>query len=559
MARWRLWTIFTLIVVAFVAIAARLFYWQIIQGERLRVEAANQYALALELPPQRGSILAADGAPLVLNKQAYLIWGAPQQIADIPVTSRAVAGALGMDEATISAALSIPERVWVPLAHKVPQEKGDALAQLDLDGIGMEDEPVRYYVESSMAAHLLGFVGSDQYGRDKGYFGIEGYYDRELRGKAGVMKVEKDARGSPILVGEATRIDAQDGRDLVLWLNRSMQHIAETKLLSGIQKYGASEGSVVIMDPQTGGILAMASYPNYDPTDYQAFNDGYYKNPVVAGFYEPGSTFKTLVMAAAIEEGLLDAKTTIEETGPVKIGQYLIKTWNDKYNGTITMTEVLENSSNVGMVYVGKQLGIDRMIAYLTKLGFGEPTGIDLEEESSPDIRPASDWREIDLATASFGQGIAVTRLQMVRAVAAIANDGWLMEPRIVRAVIDEQGNQVEFPTKKIRRVFSPATTDVLTEMMVSAVDNGDARWVRPENYRVAGKTGTAQIPVAGHYDEEKTIASFVGFAPADNPSFVMLVTLKEPSTSPWGSETAAPLFFDIANEILTFFPNVGT
>ena len=218
------------------------------------------------------------------------------------------------------------------------------------------------------------------------------------------------------------------------------------------------------------------------------------------------------------------------------------------------MTKVLERSSNVGMVYVGRKLGKEKLIGFMKQFGLGAPTGIDLEEETSPELRPERAWSEIDLATASFGQGIAVTPIQMIRAVGALANNGALMEPHVVASIVDERGKAVDIKPKKVRQVISPSTARIITEMMVAAVDNGEAKWAKPKGYRIAGKTGTAQIPVAGHYDEDKTIASFVGFAPADNPRFVMLVTLREPSSSPWGSETAAPLFFTISRDLFTYW-----
>ena len=410
------------------------------------------------------------------------------------------------------------------------------------------------YPESSMAAHLVGFVGSDENGKDQGYFGVEGYYDRELGGKDGMLQLEKDIRGQPILVGQSRRIEPEDGRSLVLWLDRTVERIAEKRLLEGISKYGAKEGSVVVMDPKTGGILGLAAFPSYDPGKFSEFAPDAYKNPVVAGTYEPGSTFKVLVMAMGIERNVVTPTTMAQEPGPVRVGEYLIRTWDDKYRGEISMTDVLVYSSNVGMVYVANKLGKDGMLAITRGFGFGDVTGIDLEEEVSADIRKDDEWKEIDLATASFGQGITVTPIQMVRAVAAIANGGLLVEPRVVKEFRDELGSVVPIKPKKPKPVLSPRAASVMTEMMIAAVDRGEAKWAKPKGYRIAGKTGTAQIPVAGHYDDKKTIASFVGFAPADEPKFIMLVTLREPTSSPWGSETAAPLFFTIARDLFAYY-----
>ncbi|MFH0749725.1 MAG: penicillin-binding protein 2 [Candidatus Gottesmanbacteria bacterium] len=553
MKMWRIWSVFSFFVLCFVCIIVRLFYWQIISGNRLKAEAAAQHMMELTLPAERGPIITSDGYPLVMNKTASLVYAEPKNITNIPTYLRLVSQILEIPEATLSAMVTQPNRVWVPIAHKVDVGKTELLTQASISGIGFVKEPKRYYPEASMAAHLLGFVGLDQNGTDKGYFGLEGFYQRELQGKAGSITIEKDVSGTPILIGESVRVEPENGSTFHLWLDRTIQHIVETKLKQGIEKYGAKEGSVVVMDPKTGGILAMASYPSYDPGKYKEYDKEFYKNPIVASSYEPGSTFKALVLAAAIDAGVIKANTEFDEKGPTQIGEYTIRTWNNEYLGPITMTQVLEHSSNVGMVFAGRKLGKDKFIKFIKDIGFGTLTNIDLEDEATPELRSDKSWKEIDLATASFGQGIAATPLQMVRATAAIANGGWLMEPRMVRSITYQDGKTNEIQPKKVRQLFSNATAGVVTEMMIAAVDNGEAKWAKPKGYRIAGKTGTAQIPVAGHYDATKTIASFVGFAPADNPRFVMLVTLREPTSSPWGSETAAPLFFNIAKDIFLY------
>lgn len=550
----RIWIVFAILIIFYSIIIARLFYWQVLDSDRWRLDASAQYYLEFTLPAARGTISASDGQPLVMNQPVELIYATPPKINDLPRFVAQAAPILSLDQNKLTADLSQPGRVWVPLAHRVEIGLTQKLKDLKLSGLGFEKESKRYYPESSMSAQLLGFVGSDENGHDTGYFGLEGYYDRELRGKDGVIQLEKDVKGAPILVGEEKRIAPQDGRNLVLWLDRTVQYSVQRRLLTGLQKYGAKEGSVVVMDPKTGGILAMASFPSYDPARFTDFDKLLYKNPIVASSYEPGSTFKVFVVATALENHAVTPGTVVDESGPVAIGEYSIKTWNNQYHGPITVTKVLEYSSNVGMVAVQRLLGQPKLLGAIHNFGFGEATGVDLQEEFSPDLRPDREWHEIDYATASFGQGIAVTPIQMVRAVGAIANNGWLMEPHVVAEIRGGNGKVVSVKPKKIRQVISSATANVLTEMMIAAVDNGEAKWAKPHGYRIAGKTGTAQIPVAGHYDEKKTIASFVGFAPADNPKFVMLVTLREPSSSPWGSETAAPVFFDIARDLFSYY-----
>ncbi|HCS78757.1 TPA: stage V sporulation protein D [Patescibacteria group bacterium] len=539
---------------AFIIVVTRLFYWQIVRGVELSEAASDQYYFKLSLTPTRGEILSADKSPLVSNKAAYQAYAEPKKITNQKDFAEKITELLNLDTEIIEERISAENIVWAPLAHKIDEEMKLQLETLAIPGLGFEKESKRYYPEASMAAQLLGFVGSDENGNDTGYFGLEGFYDQALKGKPGSLILEKDARGLPILLGTNKRITAENGQNLELYLDRAVQFIVETKLKNAIERYGAKEGLVVVMDPKTGGILASASFPAYDPIKFSEFDKATYLNPLVSATYEPGSTFKTLIMSAGLNEKVVEPKTTFKEEGPVKVSEYLIRTWNNEYHGEMTMIQVLERSSNPGMVFVGQQLGKDKLYDYLEKFGIGEKTGIDIEGEAIAQIRPKSEWREIELATASFGQGIAVTPIQMVRAVAALANKGDLMEPQVVKKLIDPRGKTIDRQPKKVRQVISPATARVITEMMVNAVDQGEAKWAKPPGYRIAGKTGTAQIPVAGHYDAEKTIASFVGFAPADDPKFVMLTLLREPSTSPWGSETAAPLFFAIAKELFNYY-----
>lgn len=537
----------------FLGIILRLFYWQVVQADKLEGLAEKQRMTTLPITAQRGQIFSSDGSPLVLNQRSFGVYLEPKNITDLPKVMDILSKDLSIPVSTISARLDGSTALWLPLAHRVDENAVNAVKNENLKGIEFLDEPKRYYPESSMAAHLLGFVGKNSAGGDQGYFGLEGYYDQQLKGRDGSLSQETDALGNPILSGNIEKIPAENGRDLILYLDKTIQYIVEKELLSGIQQFGAKGGSVIVMDPQSGGILAMASYPSYDPGNYLNFPAEYYKNPAVASSYEPGSTFKTLVMSSAINDGVITPETKYHEDGPVGIGGYTINTWNQKYHGEISMAQILEYSSNVGMVFIGGKMNKNSFQNYIKNLGFGALTGVDLQEEASPELRPENKWYDIDYATASFGQGIAVTPLQMVRAVSAIANGGRLMEPHVVKSIHLPDGETININPNVEKVVFNRKTTDYVTEMMVEAVDNGETKMIKPAGFRIAGKTGTAQIPISGHYDTSKTIASFVGFAPVDDPRFVMLVTLTEPTTSPWGSETAAPIFFNISKEIFPY------
>jgi cell division protein FtsI (penicillin-binding protein 3) len=536
-----------------VGIITRLFYWQVLASDSLAKLAQIQHSSRNELPAQRGQIYTSDNFPLVQNQDSFLVYAylpdmrlSPEEIAD------KLANGLATDSAQFSTKLTRTDTTWVPLVKKLSPGQKESLAQLNLSGVGFDMEPIRLYPEASTAAHLLGFLGSNAAGQPQGYFGLEGFYDLELRGRPGRLVQERDAAGRPIPLGNIGGFPAQDGRSLKLHLNRAIQLKVEDLLRRGIDRYGAVAGEVAIMDPRTGAVLALAAWPQYDPLNYAKFDNSLYPNPLVASAYEPGSTFKVLSMAAAIDAGVVKPDTRCDIcAGPLQIDKYTIKTWNNEYHPDITMTEVIQRSDNIGMVFVGQQLGQDKLWNYLDKFGIGQPTGIDLQEEATPKLRPKSDWSAVDLATASFGQGIALTGMQMLTAVSVIANGGELVEPHLVDQVLGDR--TLTIPAKTVRRVIAPQTARIITDMMVNAVNSGEAQWTKIKGYKIAGKTGTAQIPVAGHYDEEKTIASFIGFAPADNPQFAMLVKLREPQSSPWAAETAAPLWMSLARFLFLY------
>lgn len=544
----------------FVALIARLFYWQIVHGQELAQRADSQYFDSLELPADRGNILSSDKTVLAGSVPTFLLYvykpnlkiGASDLASQLSAVLEKSADSLGKKEIRDQLLLKLGRHsVWELLGKKLTQDQKREIQAWNITGVGFELSSSRLYPEASSSAHLLGFVGSDATGRPKGYFGLEGFYDRELRGVPGIVKQEKDAFGNPILVGNFQQIDPQPGRTLITHLDRYVERIAEEELKNGIEKYQALAGEAIIMDPQTGAIIASASYPNYDPMSYWKFDPLSMKNPSISESYEPGSTFKALIMAAALDKGVLSPDTQCDMcNGPTTIGKYTIKTWNGKYPENPTMTDVIIHSNNIGMVFVGQRLGKDAVVEYLKKFGIGETTGIDLQGEVSPKLRDT--WGDIDVATASFGQGIAVTTMQMLQAVGAIANGGVLMAPQVVSTISGEKDSVVK--PKVVRRVISKEAAAETTEMMVRAVQEGEAKFAAPKGYRIAGKTGTAQIPVSGHYDADKTIASFVGFAPADNPKFVMIVKLREPKSSPWGSETAAPLWFSIAKRLFLYW-----
>lgn len=558
----RIYWIKSFFLLFFLAIAVRLFYWQVVKAEYLQAQAEGQHFVSTKVGALRGNIFFSDGSILVSSNPVFSLFGQPKLMDSKQKvnTGYLLARVLAEPSEDIDIlAKNIINKIsqdlyWVSLKRQVTLEKRKEIESLNLPGIGFEAGSSRFYPEGSSSANLLGYEGSNASTDGKGYYGIEGYYDGELKGVSGVQKNEKDALGLPILTGNFLTNEAKNGKDLVLNLDRSVQFILENALKKGMEQYGAKAASAVVMDPKTGAILAMASYPSYDPSRYWEYPREYYKNPVVANQYEPGSTFKVLVMSAALNEDLVKPDTQCDIcSGPVSLGGFSIRTWNNKYLPNATMKDVIVHSDNTGMVFVGAKLGLDKFYDYFQNFGFGSVTNIDLEDEFSPDLRLKNAWKQIDLATASFGQGIAVTPIQMVTAVSAIANGGYLMEPHIVRFIKDEE-ETFEIKPKVIRQVIKESTAKVITQMMLAAVEEGEAKFVSVKGFKIAGKTGTAQIPVAGHYDPNQTIASFVGFGPVDNPKFVMLVRYDQPSSSIFGAETAAPTFFEVAKQLFTYY-----
>ena len=551
-------------ILVFVSLIARLAYWQIIRGSELAGDAQNQYTSSKVTTAPRGNILASDGSFWVIRKDAWLVFANTNETVDYPKNiANKLAPFFTEDPSDRFALLTEVLRIetllgkkgaWIPIKQKVEQDIKKNIEALKIKGIGFEPQEIRFYPEASSAAQLTGFVGKDEAGTDVGYFGLEGYYNLALSGKAGFVGREKDARGAPILLGDSREVSARPGVDLVTNIDKRIELLTEEKLKEGLEKYGARSGSAVVMDPRDGRVLSITAIPSYDPAKYWEYGDEFFKNPVISDSFEPGSIFKVLVMASALDAGAVEPDTKCDAcAGPLKVDKYFIKTWNNEYNDGITMTDTIIHSDNTGMAFAGQKLGADAMYNYLDKFGIGRLTGIDLQGEAAPRMRERGTWNIVDLATTSFGQGIAVTGIEMARAVSAIANGGYLVTPRVVERIQGE-GWSEDVRVEPPKRIISKKAAKEITEMMEAAADKGEAKWTNTRGFKVAGKTGTAQIPVAGHYDTENTNHSFIGFAPADKPEFLMLVTLQSPQSSPWASETAAPLWYTIAKDLFVYF-----
>jgi stage V sporulation protein D (sporulation-specific penicillin-binding protein) len=553
-------------------VLSRLFYWQVIEGDRLKAQANDQYERKFTSTGKRGTILTSDGHTLVSNERVYRLFAQPYILNQEPAVLSSLLAPLVVQDvleyqtASPSAqseitAETIQEQIkkklenknskWVSLIGTVSQETRDKIAEMKLKGVGFDQYEKRYYPEASMAAHLTGFVGKDDDGNDIGYFGIEGALEQELKARSQKTTIMADAFGLPLPSEDEPKPIMLDGRDITLTIRRDIQNLAEQKLEFGMERYGAEAGEIIIMNPKTGAILAMAATPKYDQRHFYRYPARTYPNPSLSSVYEPGSTFKILTVASGIDAGLITPDTQCDTcAGPRVFGKYTIKTWNDEYHPNITMTDGLAKSDNTAMIFVAEKLGPDKFKEYLQKFGVGEALHIELQGDRKTPF--PSKWGPVELATISFGQGIGTTSLQLMRAISTIANGGVMIRPRIIESVTDWGSGQTITPEPvEERRVISKETADTVTKMMIESAGHGEAQWTASRTHWIAGKTGTSQIAAeSGGYEESKTMASFIGFAPPDDPQFVMVVKLLAPTSSQWASETAAPLWYNTAKDL---------
>ena len=512
----------------------------------------SNYFRTTKIASKRGRIFDRNKQPLAVNQTLYRLAIEPPKIKDKTDFINKIAPLLQIESASLEAKIDSTKQ-WQLIKTALPKETMLKVAQLKQPGIIFEEESYRYYPEASLAAHLIGFVGKNSENDPVGYFGVEGYFEKDLSGLPGLLRSERDLSNNPIFAGTQEMLEAEDGRDLILTIDKAVQMIIKNRLKKAIKTYQAKEGCVIVVDPLNLEVLGLSCLPDFDAEQYYKFDETFYKNSALTNLYEPGSIFKPLIVAAAVEEKAIKPNDIYNETGPLQFGEYRIQTWNNKYEGKISITRILEKSSNVGMVYIGEKLGNKKIYQYLNDYGFGKKTDIDLQGEFVNQIKPFNNWYPIDFATVTFGQGIAVTPLQMVKAFASLINGGQLLQPHVVKQINDNSTIR-NIQKKLVKRILSTQTSEVIKKMLQSTVENGEISWAKPKGYLIGGKTGTAQVAIKGHYDSSKTIASFIGFAPVSNPKFLTLVILKEPKTSQWGSETAAPIFFNIAKELIVYY-----
>ncbi|MBI3631127.1 MAG: penicillin-binding protein 2 [Candidatus Sungbacteria bacterium] len=541
------------------ALDARLFLMTIVHHRDYVRLAVRQQGSSGEFVSERGSIFARDKdgnkIPLALDKTFQVLVASPNGVKDPAGEAGVIADYFHLDRNDIEAKLSKKNDPHEILERKVDPQEAAGFDVSRLPGIFFEDESRRVYPNGILASHVLGFVGV-QSDVQAGRYGLERMYDTDLAGRNGSWRDVKDAGGFWVALGRRIINPPQSGASLVLTLDYNIQRKAQELLHALREKWGAPSGAVLVLDPKSGKILADAGDPAFDPNAFSREKDfGVFLNPTVEATYEFGSVIKPITMAAGIEEGLVTPDATYTDTGALHYGSYTIRNFDGNAYGVQTMTQVLEKSLNTGAVYVARLLGHDRQLAFLKKFGFGEKTGVDMLGEVAGNISNLNSGRDIDFATASFGQGISATPLQMARAIAAIANGGTLMRPYIVEKVIDDSGNQNVHGPQMERTVISSSTAETLTKMLVSAVRSGFETRAGLKGYFVAGKTGTAQIPKAGGRGySDAVIHTFVGYAPAFHPRFLILLQLNEPRGNRFAANTLTPAFHDLAEFILNYY-----
>lgn len=552
-----------LFVLPLVLAVLRLGYLQVGRHGFYSLYASDQHDLERRLVAKRGTVSLQDPHdgtlyPVAANELAWQVYADPRSMKDRVAAARAIAPILGMDEADVIGILTRrPDSAYAPLAKRVGADVVDKIRAANIEGVGFVQMTRRIYPEKGIGGHLIGFASGDEANGLKGRYGIESSLDDLLTGTPGHLVAEKDAGGRRLVFGDMALEEAEDGADVVLTIDRNIQYRACQLIGQAVARHQADGGSIVVMEPNSGAVMAMCSVPDFDPSEYGKTKDiSTFNNPVTFSPYEPGSIFKAVTVAAGLDAQKIEPKSTYNDTGEEKIDDFTIRNSDKKAHGIQTMTQALDESLNTGMIYIQRLLGKDRFRTYVKEFGFGEKTGVELRPDSKGDVTNLDRKGSIFAATASFGQGITTTPLQMVAAYGALANGGTLYRPHVVKEIRRSDGRVERTQPKPISQPISRRASRLVTGMLISVVENGHGKRAGVPGYWVAGKTGTAQVArtdgVVG-YQKDATIGSFAGFAPAHDPKFVMLVKIDRPRDTAWAESSAAPVFGEMAKFLLQY------
>lgn len=553
----RIKIVLVFIIVFGAVILLRLFWLQVIKNGYYIKIAAEQHWARDVIQAKRGKIYVKDDTtgglyPLAENQTLALAFAAPEEINDKNDTAKKLAPILEIEEGKIKELLE-KNHTYVPLKHQLSHETEEKVKSLNIRGIGISPEQWRFWPEGQLASQLLGFVDSDGNGK----YGLEQYFDDELKGENGLYKAEIDTKGTKIAFGNNVLVPPKEGANLVLSINRDVQMQAEKFITDSVKKHSAANGSVIVMNPDNGEIIAMANAPTYDLNKYGEVKDyGVFRNSSVTDEFEPGSIFKVITMAAGLDTKKVEPDTKYEDTGKIVLNGYTIMNSDKKAHGWQTMTYVLQESLNTGVIYVLNQIGKPIFYDYLKKFGFGVITGIEQPSEGIGKVAAPDEVNDHTYATMTFGQSISTTAIQMITSFAAVANGGKLVRPHLVAEKISEDGKKEKIDARPIRDVLSPEAAAKERQMMVNQVEKGHGQQAKVKGYKIAGKTGTAQVPRKDGkgYDPAKNIGSFIGFGPADSPRFIVMAVVDSPKGIPWAESSAAPVVGQMLDFLLKYY-----
>src|SRR3989338_3046098 len=557
---YRINTLLGLFVLFLLLIIGRLFHLQVLEHSFYEALASGQHEIYKKLIPVRGQILAQDfhtgeTFPVATNQELAQFYAVPNQIEDVDAAVTALAPLVSLDEDMLRERLSKENDTYEPLINGVDDRLKEKIDALNLPGIHSVDESMRFYPLKNLASHITGFLGfKDE--RRVGQYGLEGFFEEQLAGTPGHVVSEQDTGGNWITIGKRTLEEAKDGDDLVLTIDYTLQFSACSALAEAVEKHGADQGTLIIMNPKTGAILTLCNAPDFDPNTYSKVEDiAQFNNSAVSQAYEPGSVFKPFTMAAAMDLGKVGPNTTYTDTGSVKVASFTIKNSDREAHGLQTMTQVLENSLNTGTIFAVQQMGNDAFYEYVQRFGFGQGTGAEFPAEAPGNISSLATGKDVYAYTGSYGQGLTVTPLQLITAYAAIANKGALMKPYIIAEVVRPNDARIKTEPQVVRQVISQETAVTLAAMLVNVVENGHPKRAGVAGYFLGGKTGTAEVPGAdGSYAAGLHKDTFVGFGPVHDPAFVMLAKMDNPRDVQWADSSAAPLFGQVADFLLDYY-----
>lgn len=543
------------------SIVCKLYFLQVASYDVYAAMAENQHESNTEILAKRGEIFLQDENqpyPLAVNRELQMAYAVPREMKDIPAAIELLSSILSLDKDLLKDKLKNPDDMFEILKHKLTDEESQKIREAKISGIYLTPENFRYYPGGELASQLVGFVGSGGNGPARGMYGLEASWEKKLRGESGRLEQEGDSRGRWIAVSDRNMQEAKDGADLILTINHTVQFEIEKILKQTMEKFSADSATIIVQDPKTGKILAMANQPSFNPNEFSSTeNIALFSNPAVSEPYESGSVFKAFTEAIGIDDGKINGDTTFVDTGVVNEAGYEIHNSDMKANGVQTMTQVLEKSLNTGVIYIEKLVGNKAFADYVKRFGFGEKTEIELPGEVSGNIRNLNNIKsDINFFTASFGQGISVTPLQLAAGYSALANKGTLMQPQIVDKLKYDDGTEEIIKPREVRQVISENSAEQVSQMLRAVVLNGHSKRADVPGYLVGGKTGTAQIAKTGSkgYEEGVNVGSFAGYAPINDPQFVVIVKIVNPRGVEWAESSAAPTFGSVMKFLLEYY-----